>query len=535
MVQGLDHEQIEEVKKRLRDGESARSISDDFDVSHTTINNYADELEEEIELEKRVKETSGPTIEDVREAADSVPGIGDATLDAVEEMADTRPKILEDPNELYKYINRLTDLEHDWIDHIVKATFPHMDDPSGQPDQTQASPGYYPGGGGGQQPSASYNPQGGQQGYNPQGGQQQGGGGQQDEIAELKQTVNKLAEAVTEDQQQDGSGDMVEVELEDGRTIRAPPHSPIVQQNLGGGSDDDDFLEKIKKAQEAGVLPKPDDGDDGGTDDMMEMIAKLRELGILDDDSEEMVEVMSEQMGQVVDQVAEAQKMTANQISTAMEEIARQENESDDGEQLSREEVQEILEEERKKDKIDRLEEKLEERTEQLEEQVSRRTSMNANGENDPEVIKQEREYDFRETQLEAVNQNFERVLEELPHAIREGVVPAVKALDDSDLPTTPGLWTPPEGGRRGPPQAAQAPPRQRQGGGQAQQEPPAQPPAEPDEGYPDAEPGQPNQKPEPEPEPEQTQDENAIEERAQDVRSTLGLDDDADAEEAEA
>jgi hypothetical protein len=524
MAQGLNQEEIDEVKERLQDGESARSIADDMGVTHPTILNYKEEMKEEMELEERVRASSGPTIEDVREAADSVPGIGEATLDTMEEMADTRPLILEDPDELYKYINRLTDLEHDWIDHIVRATYPHLDDPGQSPNQPQQRTEYYGAHSGGQQQSPSYS--GGRQGPpQQQGGGQQGPNSQVEQrVEQLASTVEDLAETVQQSQEPDDAGQMVEVEMEDGRTIRAPPHSPLVQQGLDTGSDDDDFIEKIKKAQEMGVLPKPDETPDEGEDDILSLVEKLEKLGLLEDDTEGMAEVMSEQFSEAIDQVAKTQEMTAKQISSAMEEIAKQQAQTDDDDSLTRDEVEEILQEKEEEDKLERLERKLDERTRQLEEQVTSRQRPQPSPENNPELVETEREYDFKEQQMETMNQNVRLMLEELPTAIREGVVPAVKALDDSSLANGSPFWSQPTGEQRGPPQVN--PPQQPQ----ARQPQQQQAEAPPETGVP-ADPEEPDTPSVDEPETADELDDEYVSQ----VRDNLNLGDDTDEPQAEA
>lgn len=407
-----------------------------------------------------------------------------------------------------------------------------------QQQQQQSPPGV---------PVAGQPQQGGGMGQQPQQqpqGQPPQRGGTDPEVEELREELEEVKEflAAQAEEQGQAQSEMVTIQKDDGTVIEMPLQQAIEAGYLDDQSDDEDFLDKMRKAQEAGIMPSPDDGDDG--DDLIETIQTLRELGLVgDDDEKEMASAIGEAIESLGEKQMQAQQQMSQNFSNVLNQMRdMQESEDDD---LTPDDVQSIIEDTLKEDEVERLERELQSMRSEFRDSLENVARRSGDATDDTEFMKVDREMEFRENQMETLNENLKELPKQLSMAVQQGVLPAVKELQSNQPGAGNPLWSPPQQQQRQQPgftpdtvgggqqQQAAAQQRAQQ---RAQQQAAAQQRAQSQrvEEMPQAE--------QAEPQAEQAaqgmgqeEPESGTEERATDVREKLGLEDDNDQEPVEA
>lgn len=468
----IPEETRNEVKRRLEEGESPEDLADDDDLpSRRTIYNIKDEMESEIaEREEMEKEVFRGTTEAGRDDIINVlelAGVGVKTdgepkakvkkaLNAIE-----MDSAWDDPHYVRDILYDEAGMTREWANRVVRKAydrpdFPYQDEGRNTHGEAEAA-GRGRGRTRGRRGGSSRRSQRGRGGR--RGGQQdrRDDRGEDDqlrrEMQQLRSTVSDLAETVAQTVEEDDKGeDTVTIER-NGNTVEVPMSVALANGMLDGddgGGDDKDFMDKLREAKEAGIIPDPEDFQQDDSPSMMEMMAQAKELGLVgDDDGEEAIEVVGEMMDEMSKQFAQAQEATAQQMSAALSQLAEEEDEDDD---LSLEDVKELIEEERKQDKIDQLAEELNRTREELREELDNRKRRAVSPENDPEVVKHQREMDFKENQLEALNENIRTLPDQLSRGVQDGLLPLFKQMQLGAVAQESDIWSPPEGEGRGQP-----------------------------------------------------------------------------------
>lgn len=341
---------------------------------------------------------------------------------------------------------------------------------------------------------------GGQQQQQQRGSQQQRGGQQSprqgdDRIDRLEQRVEELTEVVAQSQQQSQQGGMVTIDQGDGVEAQVPVDHPLAMQAMQNGGGDD-FIEKLQQAKQAGVIAGPEHLEQAsGDDDMLAVLEQAKELGLIvgpeqmedDGGDEQLVAAIQSSIESLGQKQLQAQKQMSENFTQVMEGIREMEEEDDD---LSASDVQEMIEDTLTKNETDRLREEMDDRFETLVDKVEESSSPQSRGIQDPEVIKQDRELEFRERQLENVSENLRYATDQLTEIVQVGVVPAMEKLDLNSGKRNKPLWEPPENrgqqsGQRAPQQGQSTPARD---GSQSPQQPETQhPPQQQSDGPDDA------------------------------------------------
>lgn len=350
-----------------------------------------------------------------------------------------------------------------------------------------------------------------------EGGQQQSQRNAQGNarVDRLEQKVEQLTEAIQQDREDTGETQTVRIEQDDGSVIEVPIDHPMAMQMMGNENDGDDMLAKLKELKEAGLVLGPEDlrdQDDGG-DEMADAIAGA-------------IEQMSQRQMQ-------AQQNMSENFSSAISEIREMQEEEDDD--LTMDDVQRVIEDTMKEDEVDRLQREMQQMRSEFSDQIEKANRRPAEGTADPEYLKTDRKMEFQEKQLETINENLRELPKEVGVTVREALLPAMKELRMSSPGEGSPLWSPPQQQPAGEPSfAPHQGPRPPQ---QAPQTGPVSQQSGSEEGYP-----RPDAEPEREPEPDRQQEqmgqekpENNTRERSEKIRSQLGLDDDADKQEANA
>lgn len=353
-------------------------------------------------------------------------------------------------------------------------------------------------------------------------------------VDEMKEEFEEIKAYLAEQAQDDSDEQSVTIEQEDGTKVTMPLQQAMAMGYLDGNDDDDDFLEQLSKARQAGLIPDPnaDAGDD--EDSLIEAVEKLRTLGLIDDGSDEQ---MADAIGEAIKSLGEKQMQAQQQMSQNFSNVLSQiqNMQEDDDEDLSAEDVQEIIRNELKEDEVDRLERQIESMRDDFVSKLERSRRPDGVVSDDPDYLKTDREMEFRERQLEAINENLRELPKEVSVAVSEGLVPAVKQLQTQPPGSGNPLWQPPQAQQQGRP--GYVPDNRSLQTGVRENQAPAAEPAEPpaDEGYPEPQ-------PEPESEAEPVADDGAdeetvdeMEERGRHLREKLNLDADEEAEAVEA
>lgn len=394
----------------------------------------------------------------------------------------------------------------------------------------------------GQHPQQQPHPQHPQQGYghpHGQGPPQQQG--QQDppedpRVDELQESVEQLSALVgqvmeEEDQQQQN---MVTITTPDGVTADMPMEQAVEMGYIGGGGNEPDFIEKLAQAQEAGLIPSEDDFKDDDDDGLMETISMLKEMGVIDDgDGDEMADAIGEAINSLGQKQLQAQQQMSDNFASVMEQM-QQMQEADDDEDLTLEDVESVIEKKLTKSETEQIRDEMDERFSRLMEKVDSRDRHHREGTDDPDYLKTDREMEFREKQLETLNENLQTLPGAIAGSVREGFVPALKELQHMDGGGGNPLWDPPGEGQRGQPtfrpeeteqQAASHPVSNGQG----------RTPSADERQYPDRDPDRSENQEADDEQMAQREPTGMTEEDARDVRAKLNLDSDDEAEQVEA
>ena len=441
MPDKLSAEKRDRLFEMLEDGVSPGDIAEELDISDRTVYNYKDEWEEQKQIEQRFSRDDGVSKQQVVNKAEMIQGLGDKTLDALESAIEMNQRVLSDPNELYQLVNQVTDLDHYWIDFLVRSVYPNLDESGsgGQQTQQMRRPKYPSPGGQNQQAPPQQGPPG-QSGYGQQGGQPQPQYGQQGHapqqghqqappqqgqprdprVDKLEDMVEELAGVVREMQQDDpgGSDAMVTIQQEDGATMRVPADSQIAQQ-YASQSEADQMMKYITMFKEMGLL-----GDDGGDDDFLEQLSKAKEAGVIEDNSDEMLEAVSAQINQGIEAMSESQQQIMQQMQGTMQQIAQQATDEEDDDQLTREELNEILEQKQKDEQIEDLKSRLERQREEFKTALKQ---AQAGGDSDPETLKAQRGFDIKEKQLEMTNETLREMPDIVGESVQTGLLPVLQ------------------------------------------------------------------------------------------------------------
>lgn len=549
-------EEVErEAKRRLAEGESPEDLADDDDLpSRRTLYNFKSELEEQQALQEEMEEEvfrssteagREDILEVLRMASVGVKADGEpkakveTALNAIE-----MDSAWDDPHYVRDVLYDEANMTREWANRVVRKAFERPDFPY-QEDQGDGRSG--------RDDSRQRGRRGSRSGGSGRGGggrgrdSRRGGDGRGDdrrdgnselrrEMNQLRNTVSELTETVTEVVKDDQSdGQMVTIER-NGVTMEVPANSPMAYQAMMGdddGGDDEDFVTKLRQAKDAGIIPSADDFKQDDQPDMFEMLTKAREAGLIGDDgNDEAIEMMGEMMDEMSEQFAEAQSNVATQMSAAISQLAEEDDDDDD---LTLEEVKELMEEERKEDKIDRLEQELNKTREEIREEINRSSRKSSDPTDDPEVVKHGREMEFRRDQLKSLNENVQQLPDQLARGVQEGLLPLFDRLQAQAGGGAQQLWSPPQEEPDTQPEYAPDPAAQQSPNAPSPQTAGAAGGGSAAGGYPDPdEPAAPAEGPE---SPNMGQDEPSAETEAHasDVRSKLGLDDDNDADGAEA
>lgn len=277
--------------------------------------------------------------------------------------------------------------------------------------------------------------QGGPPRQNGRGGHQQHGSKNQsprdDRISQLEDQIEALTEKLEEDDDDDGE-QMIKVEVADGRMAELPAHHPLAMQMLSDDDDDEDLLSVLKEAKEAGLVMGPEHLQEA-TEPEDELAGKIAEA----------IESLGER------QMQAQQQMSAN-FQQAIESIQEMQEQEDD--EPTMEEVEQLLEEKLTKSETQRLREEMDDKFETMMERVEESQRRKEGGRMDPEFLKTDREMQFREKQMETLNENLQTLPKAVATSVREGLVPAMKEMQYMGGDSGNPLFTPPGSDQRGQP-----------------------------------------------------------------------------------
>lgn len=299
--------------------------------------------------------------------------------------------------------------------------------------------------GGGQQIGDRQSPNGGMQGGVPVGGGQQQtgtiGGGQQrsggqqaprdPRVDRLEEKLDRLIEGGGGGSGGSSDSQMVRIEREDGSTVELPVDHPAAMKMLGGDDDGDDFLSMLSKAKEAGLIPDPSDFQDNG------------------DGGDDLGDAFVDAIEKLGERQVQAQQQMSQNMSQIMSEVKEMQNTSD--EELTVEKVDQIIEDKMTKSEVDQLREEFSRELDELKSEVVEKRRTPAQSEPDHETIQTEREYDYKERQLEAMNRNMRELPQAVSESVRDSFIPLVSMLREGGGQA----WSPENATGRGEPDFA--------------------------------------------------------------------------------
>ena len=254
-----------------------------------------------------------------------------------------------------------------------------------------------------------------------------------DRVDRLEQRVEELTEAIREDQQDGSDEGQITIERDNGPNVTLPANHPAVHEMMGSddGSDSPDFMEMLQQAKDAGLVVGPDElremqSDEGGMEDTIET---LQTLGVLDMGSDnEMAEAIQSAISDLGQKQLQAQQQMSQNFQSVVEQMKEMQEEDD--EDISSEEIVDRVVDELSEDEVDQLRSEMDEKFEQVMEKVDERRRRSNRGEQDPEFLKTDREMEFREQQLEMLNENLRVLPSEVAKSVRDGLVPALREVD---------------------------------------------------------------------------------------------------------
>jgi len=116
----------------------------------------------------------------------------------------------------------------------------------------------------------------------------------------------------------------------------------------------------------------------------------------------------------------------------------------DTQEELTLSDVEEGIESKLTKSETESLRQEMESKIESLQESISSRKRRQPEGKLDPEYLKTDREMEFRERQLDAINDNLTEIPKEVAEGVRDGILPALKEVKMLQEVSDEPLFTPP-------------------------------------------------------------------------------------------
>lgn len=529
----IPEEVVNEVKTRLANDESPEDIADDDAMpSRRKIYDIKSEWEAAREQQKQIEKdvfndtnTAGreELVEVLNEANIGVTQAGEPKAKVEKALsAIDFDSAWDDPHHVANELVEEANMKREWANRIVRKTydmpdFPYVD--RGPEDEHRGEPAPRSRGRGGDgtrsrretrsqrdRRERTERDRGREQDPQTQQLQQQ--------MQQLQSTVSDLAEVVSETVQEDDGQEADTVTVQRGeKEITVPTHVAISQGLLGERrKEEKDFMDKLREAKNAGIIPDPDDFQQDDSPDITEVAQQLQDLGVIgDDDGNEEMEMLAEMMDEMSEQFAEAQESVAAQMSAAIGQLA--DDSDSETEELTMEDLQEFWQQKEKEDKIDKLENELQQTREEIREEVKSSRRSSKSPDQDPEVVKQRDKLAHEKDQLEMVNDTLQTLPNQMTEAVRDGLLPLYKELQTGAAAGGNDLWTPPnEKEQHKPgytPEEVQRQPRQ--------QEPQR-------EGY-----------PEPDAEQDRRQEQQQKRERADNLREKLNIGDENGDEEAQA
>ena len=356
-------------------------------------------------------------------------------------------------------------------------------------------------------------------------------------IDALEEQISEIKELVTESTSAQEAVGTVTVERDDGTSVTLPANHPQAIQllNQGGDNDSPDMMEMLAQAKEAGLIVTPSDiqAMQQGNDDIEETVAKLESLGLINDDKDEaLARAIQTSVSELGAQQLEAQQRMSDNFRTVVEEM--RDLQEDTQEELTLADVEDVIESKLTKSETERLREEMDSKFSEVMESVEKANRRSATGHDDPEFLKTDREMEFRERQLETLNDNLTTIPKEVAESVRDGLLPALKEVKMLQEVSDQPLFTPPVPvQRQQPTYTPQQAPQQtaRRSPQQGKPEPQGGP-----EGQTSTDDGTDQYTPDTSDAPPMGQEtpQGISEEDAKDVRRRLGLEDDAEAVGAE-
>ncbi len=540
----VDEDVRDEVKVRLSDGEKPDEIAEDDGMpSRRTIYNIKDELENEQQQQREMEAEVFRT--ETAADRDAIIGVLSKANVGIKQSGEPKAKVekalnaiefddaWDDPHYVADTLVEEANMTREWANRVVRKAYDAPDFPYIEQGQEGISDDRKRGRGRRQGRRSRGNQQGGRSSRDRGRGGRRDGRDQQDnedsqlrkQMQQLQSTVSQLAEAIADDDDDDddAAANMIEVE-QNGKMMKVPYHVAVSQGMLGNnGGDDKDFMDKIREAKEAGIIPDPDDFQQDDGDDIFDQLEKLETLGVIgDDDGSEEVEVMREMMDEMSDTFAESQQAVATQMSAAISQLSEDSDDEDD--ELSLDDLEDWWEEKQKEDELDRLETELSSLREEIREQNKRGSRSPNDPDRDPEVVKQRDQLNHEKDQLELAKSTVEDAPEQIAKGVQDGLIPLLDRMQMGQGAGGGQMWTPPGGGGDDAPEYEPEVADGRQGSGEQQEGAQQSPTDAQQRDYPDA-----GEQPDRQPQGDVTQEE------AEEVRGKLGLESDGDDEQAEA
>jgi hypothetical protein len=204
------------------------------------------------------------------------------------------------------------------------------------------------------------------------------------------------------------SADMVVQQVYGQQDGHAPSAAGTVPSDPSGPADEQRAAEPPEKPAES----------DGG-ESALDAVVKMKEAGLLGDGGDEN------------DALAEALETMGQQIGRGNQMVA-QALESDSGGGLTRQDIEEIIVEQQKEDKTDRLEEKLED--------------LQTGGEDaDPEVEQVRKNSEVQLKSLEVMQDTVNRMPEKVSESLENAILPLLDRYAPPEETVHRQLWEPPQ------------------------------------------------------------------------------------------
>lgn len=266
-------------------------------------------------------------------------------------------------------------------------------------------------------------------------------------VEALQEELSELKDILKESTQESQDVGTVTVEQDDGTTVTLPADHPRAVQLLSQGGQDDspNMMEMLSQAKEAGLIVTPSDlqsMEDGG-DDLEETVTKLESLGLINDDSnEQLANAIQMSVTELGSKQLEAQQQMSQNFQSVVQEM--RDVQEDTQEELTLSDVEDVIESKLTKSETESLRQEMENKFESLQESISSRNRRQPEGKLDPEYLKTDREMEFREKQLDAINDNLTEIPKEVAEGVRDGILPALKEVKMLQEVSDEPLFSPP-------------------------------------------------------------------------------------------